>query len=391
MGSYRHLLAAALCASTLALPAATVAQVGLEVTTPFPAVTVDPGATATFPLTITTTVPERVDLAVSAAPEGWTTRVRGGGSTIDAVYTGALQAPAGQEPPEVTLEVDVPEDVAPDTYQVTLEARSSTLTHSLTLDLTVAQAEAGGVTLTAEFPSLRGPSDATFQFDLELENETNQETAFSLEVQAPPRWQASARPTGEEQAATAIVEAGGSERIQVEVTPPLGVAVPAQVYPILVRALGGSQPAEAQLAIEITGTPLLSLTTADQRLNARVTAGGTTTVNLVVANEGTATLTNLTFTSDPPQGWQVTFSPEAIAELPPEQTATVQATLEAASTALAGDYIVGFSASAEEASAETVEVRTAVETSPVGGFLGLGIIGLVLVGLLFVFWRYGRR
>ncbi|HUG48666.1 MAG TPA: NEW3 domain-containing protein [Candidatus Limnocylindria bacterium] len=360
------------------------AQEGLDVTTLYPAVTVDPGSTARFPLSITTDLPQRVDLEVTQAPQGWTARVRGGGSTVEAVYTG------GEEPPEATLEVEVPEGAAPGSQQVVLEARAGLLSHQLTVDLSVQAVEAGAVSLTGQFPNLRGPSDATFQFDLELSNDTNQETTFSLETQAARGWRAEARPTGEEQAATAVVEAGGSSRVQVTVTPPINAA--AGVYPVVVRAVGGPEPAEAQLAVEITGTPSLAMTTADQRLNARVTVGSSSTVDLVVTNDGTAPLTDVRLAATPPRGWEVTFNPETIAQLAPNESVTVVATIQAAADAIAGDYAVNVRLSSEDVSdPPELELRTTVETSALGGALGLGVLGAVLVGLLVIFRRYGRR
>jgi len=377
---FRPLLAGLLGASLL-LPGTAFAQ-GLQITTRYPAVTVDPGATAIFPLTITTDLPERVDLAVVQAPGGWTARVRGGGSTIEAVFTG------GEEPPEATLEVEVPEDAAPGSQQVVLEASAGGLSERLTVDLRIEQVEAGAVSLTSQFPSLSGSSDATFQFDLELDNGTNQETTFSLEAIAPPRWRAEARPSGEQQASTAVVAAGASTRIQVTVTPPAGLT--AGTYPILVRALGGPQPAEAELRVDITGTPQLSLDTADERLNARLTVGGSTTVNLLLTNTGSAPLTDLSLTPTPPQGWQVTFEPATIPELPAGDQVAVTATVQASESAIAGDYAVRLQATAEEAD-DAIEVRTTVETSPLGGILGLAVLGVVVVGLMLVFRRYGRR
>jgi len=358
------------------------AQEGLDVTTRYPALTVDPGGTARFPLAITTDTPQRVDLSVAELPAGWQAQVRGGGSTIDAVYTG------GDEPPDATLEVEVPEDAAPGSQQVALEARAGLLTHQLVVDLTVQPIEEGAVSLAGEFPSLSGPSDATYQFDLELSNGTNQETTFSLEAQAPPGWRATARPTAEEQAATAVVDAGGSTRIRVTVTPALGVS--AGEYPVVVRALGGPAPAETMLAIEITGTPSVALTTADERLNARLPVGGSTVVSLVVTNDGSAPLTELSLTATPPQGWQVTFAPDTITDLPAGQAATIEATLQAADNAIAGDYAVNVRVSSDDAN-DSIELRTTVETSPLGGVLGLALLGVVVVGLLFVFRRYGRR
>lgn len=368
-------------ASALAPPVR--AQEGLDVTTAYPAVTVDPGATATFPLTIETAVPERVDLSVTSVPDGWEATLRGGGSTIEAVYTSS-----GDEPPEATVQVEVPEDAAADAYQVLVEARTATVSHQLTLDLRVAEVEVGAVAMTAQFPSLRGPADAAFRFDVELENGTNQEVTFTLETQAPPGWTVDARPTGEEQAATTIVEAGGTARIEVTADPPDTAA--AQQYPILVRAVGGPQPAQSELMIEITGSRAMALATGDGRLNARVTVGGTAPVALRVTNEGTAPLANVSLSGTPPQGWEIEFTPPTIAELPAGASQDVTATLTAAGDAIAGDYAVSVRATSEDTT-DSIELRTTVEASPVGGFIGLGLLALVALGLFLVFRRYGRR
>lgn len=368
----------------LAVPSAVaVAQEGLDMTTPYPAVTVDPGGSATFPLVITTTIPERVDLALTSVPEGWEARLRGGGSTIAAVFTSA------EEPPEAAVEVDIPADAAAGSYQVVVEARTATASHPLTLDMTVEAAETGSVMLTSQFPNLIGTADDTFRFDLELENGTNQEATFSLETQAPAGWTVEAQPTGEEQAATTVVAAGGTARIEVTATPP--PSAPAGEVSMLVRAIGGPQPAEAALTIEVTGSQAMSLGTADERLNARVTVGSSTIIPLVVSNDGSAPLTNVTFSATPPTGWRVEFSPATVAEILPEsEPQAVQATLIAADTAIAGDYSVAITASSEGVT-DRIELRTTVETSPIGGFIGLGLLAVVAVALLLVFRRYGRR
>jgi len=38
-----------------------------------------------------------------------------------------------------------------------------------------------------------------------------------------------------------------------------------------------------------------------------------------------------------------------------------------------------------------MDIRTTVETSPIGYIIGIAILVLVAVGLFFVFQRYGRR
>jgi uncharacterized membrane protein len=332
-------------------------------------------------LLITTTAPERVDLTVTQVPEGWTARLSGGGSSINAVFTG------GEEPPEATLEVEVPADVAAGAQQVILEARTATQTMQLTLDVAVEAVEPGSVELTAESPDLRGEAD-DFRWDLELANDTHQEITFTLETDAPAGWTVEAQETGAEQAATTIVDAGGTAQIQVTATPPFGVQ--AGRYDIAVAALGGPQPAVAPLSVEVTGNSSLDLKTSDERLNARVTVGSSSTIQLVVTNDGSAPLTDISLTGTPPRDWTIEFSPETITELAAGATQNVEATLRAADNAIAGDYQVSIRASSGEAD-DSVELRTTVEASPIGGFIGLGLLALVAIGLLFVFRRYGRR
>jgi uncharacterized membrane protein len=382
MRIWSSVIGSVVCLVLAAGPPAVLAQEGLQVTTSYPAVTVDPGATARFPLRITSDAAERVDLAVVEAPEGWEVSLRGGGSTIEAVFTG------GDEPPEATVEVGVPEDAAAAEYPVVVEARAASGTQRLALDLRVEEVEEGAVSLTAEFPSLRGPSDVDYPFDLELTNDTNQEATFSLETQAPRGWRAEARPTGEERAATTVVDAGASSRIQVTVTPPVGA--PAGVYPILVRATGGPEPVEAELAVEVTGTPSLELRTPDDRLNARVTVGSSATLALEVVNAGTAPLSEVQLSATPPQNWEVTFSPETLGTLEPGTTQAVQAVLTPADNAIAGDYAITVRANSPDAD-DQIELRTTVEASPLGGVLGLAVLAVVAVGLFAVFRRYGRR
>src|SRR5690606_41230170 len=89
-------------------------------------------------------------------------------------------------------------------------------------------------------------------------------------------------------------------------------------------------------------------------------------------------------------GWEVTFDQETVPEIPPGETAVVTATITPSEQAVAGDYVITFSASSEEADDE-IEVRTTVNPSPVWGILGIGLIVLTLVGLAWVFRRFGRR
>lgn len=375
-------LLALLLARALAVAGPAAAATELILSTPFPAVAVEPGATASFDLTVRADTRERVGLRVQDVPDGWTATLRGGGFIVDAVFSD----PA--EPPDVELAVDVPADAQQGSYAIAVVATATGISDTLTLDLRVEEAAGGTVTLSADFPELRGPSDATFNFDLTLENDTPEEISASLVAEGPPGWQIDARPTSEAQAATATVAAGGSAGVTVEADPPDSAT--AGDYTILVRATGGERTAEAELRVTITGNFAMTLTTPDERLNATVQAGSPREVALVVINEGTAPLRGVELTASPPSGWEVTFEPAAIEEIPPDESVNVTAFVRPTAEAIAGDYAVSFTASTLETSS-TVDIRTTVETSLTWAVVGVLLIVGTLLALGWVFQQYGRR
>jgi uncharacterized membrane protein len=136
----------------------------------------------------------------------------------------------------------------------------------------------------------------------------------------------------------------------------------------------------------------MTLSTPNDLLSASGSAGGATTQVFEIANTGTAPLTEVTLTATPPTGWDVTFDPASVTSIDPQQTGTVTATITPSSEAVAGDYVVSFSAGAAEGGADaSAQIRFTVETSPIWALVGIGIIVLILGGLFYVFRTYGRR
>ena len=377
----------AACVVVLAVAPMALAQ-SLQMTSDFPSVVADPGAKVSFPVKVTTDVSERVDLTITSQPEGWTTTLRGGGSTIAAVTTKSNPDVAGEFSAAFNAEVNVPEDVTPQSNEVKIQGRSASgTTTELTLTVTTQAQEPGSVSLTSDAPNLRGATTSNFRFNLTLSNDTNSQQSFTLDTDAPAGWTVDAKPVGEDLAATAVVDAGATAQVQVTAKAPADA--PAGVNQIIVRATSGALVAETPLTIEITGSYAMALDTSDARLNARVSAGNPTVLNLVIDNNGTAPLTEVTLASTPPGNWTVTFSPE-IQDIAPLTTGTATATITPPGDALAGDYVITIRATSANVS-DSIDIRTTVETSPLGYFIGIAVLVAVAVGLFFVFQRYGRR
>lgn len=381
----------------LTLAPVALAQGPLELTTQYPAVTADPGSTVEFPVLAITDVATRVDLSATA-PDGWTVRMRGGGSTVSAVNTTETPLSEGSTTTQIVgrfdVEIDVPTTVAPGLNHVVITGRTAAgVTATLSLDLTVESQTPGAVSLTTRFPDLRGSTSTAFTYNVLLNNDTNQQLTFGLDTQGPAGWTVEAKPAAGQDATTTTVDAGSNTTINVTVDPPSDAQ--AGVYDIKIIAQGGAEPVELDLTVEITGSYSLALNTVDERLNATATAGAKSTLELVVINTGSAPLAAVRLTATPPRGWTITFDQETIPVIQPGAEAAVRvvATIEPGGNAVAGDYALTFRAtSGEESSAtDTIDVRTTVDTSPIGLVIGIGVLIAVAAGLFFVFQRYGRR
>jgi len=375
------LLSAGLVLLSVAAPAAVTAA-SFGITTPYPAVSIQPGNNVTFNLDITVPQAERVDLSVAGVPSGWTANIQGGGNAVNAVYVGGSTAAT------VQLSVTVPQTASAGSQTLTVTARSPQGARDLPLQVTVLGATSGAIQLTTDFAKLSGTASSAFSYSLTLTNTGTQKQTFTLQAQGPDGWQVTVHPASNAQALTDTIDGGANDTLSVSATPPSSVA--AGAFPLQVTVAGGGQTATANLEADVTGSPSVSLSTPNQVLNAQVTAGSTGTVSLVVTNTGSTPLQNVAVTASPPSGWTSTFAPTSIATLAPGEADTVTATIKPASDALSGDYDITFTVTAGTATA-TVDIRTTVQTSPVWGFIGLGLIALVIIGLGWVFRRYGRR
>jgi uncharacterized membrane protein len=381
-GRARPLAALAAVAAALLAPAGASAAAQLSITTPYPAVSVSAGSKVSFQLTVKADQERQVALSVSGAPASWGATFRGGGFIVDGVT-----ATKGGTPPDVRLDLAVPAD-ATGTTSMTVTARSGSITATLPLSVRVNVGGGGSVAMTADYPSLKGTASQTYTFSLSLSNDTPEDLTFSLAAQGPDGWTVTAKPTGQSQAASAVVKAGESSTISVEADPPSDAA--AGDYPIQVSATAGDQTANQQVGVTITGNYRMTVTTPDQRLSASGGAGSTINQTVRIENDGSAPLTNVTFDKTAPSKWDVTFTPATVDSIAAGSYQDVTAAIQPAGDAIAGDYVVTISAKSAESSGNA-DFRITVETSPLWGIVGLVLIAAILGGLVWIFRTYGRR
>jgi uncharacterized membrane protein len=359
------------------------ADPAVRLTTPYPALLVEPGSDVKLDLNASAPQPERVDLAIDGLPDGWKATLRGGGFVISGLT-------ASPDPPgKAQLELAVPSTAAPGAYPVAVIESAPQGTSRLDLTVTVASQVDSGIALTADFPSLRGGPTDTFSYTLTLTNNTPAQQTFNFSGTGPEGWTVTASPAAESRANTVTVDGGGTSQIKVSATPPANIG--SGKYPIEVDVTGANgATGKITLGAEVSGVGTLDAATTDGRLNLSGHSNHTSRETIVVSNTGTAPLTAVSFTATPPSGWQVTFTPTKLDQVAPGQKSQVVAQIKPAKDAISGDYALPVNVSAGTTS-KALDLRYTVKTSRSWGLIGLLVIvaaGLVLFGVV---RRLGRR
>ncbi len=358
---------------------------GLYLLTDYPAVTVRPGSTSTVNLRIQNYAlpPERLALSVSGAPQGWTVTLLGGGQPVAAAMAATNNSTSLQ------LRLDVPADAAMGSQNLTVTAKGASAEVSLPIAVTLAKELPAKLTVEPQLPSLRGTSKSTFEYQMNIKNDSGRNLVASFAAQAPQNFEASfTEQYGSQEISSIPVEAGQSKGIKLKVRPPSTVA--SNTYPVAVRVTAEDATAEAKVQLEITGQPQLSLSGRDGLVSSRAEAGTEATIPVIVANRGTAPAEEIELAGNAPSGWKVAFEPKTIDRLAPGQTREVQAQITPPQKAIAGDYMASLRASSRGETASS-DFRVSVATSTMWGIVGAGIIAFALLIMVGAVARFGRR
>ena len=185
------LLAAILFALVPALPAAAeeapAGVKGLFLLTDYPAVTVRPGTTSTVSLRLQNYAlpPERLALSISGVPSGWTVTLLGGGQPV------AAAMPATNQNVSLQLRLDVPANAAIGTQSLTVTAKGGTAEVSLPVAVTLAKELPAKLTMEPQLPSLRGNAKSSFEYQLNVKNDSGRNLVVGFAASGPPNFETS--------------------------------------------------------------------------------------------------------------------------------------------------------------------------------------------------------
>jgi uncharacterized membrane protein len=331
---------------------------------------------------------EVVDVKLTSVPKGWKARLKTYSFDVTGVY---LKSDSSKS---LTLKAEPEEGTGPGQYLFSMEAQSQDgqLSSSENVVITVKKGEKKankGVGITTSYPVLRGPTDAKFEFSLEVENKSDKDSIFNLSAQGPKNWEINFKPAYEEKFFSSLrIKADRSESMAVEVKP-YALAEPGE-YPIKVKVKSENAAGEADLKVVLTGTYKLDVGTPTGLLSLDALQGKPANLSFYVKNSGSATENEVKFISFKPENWKVEFQPERLEALAPGDLKQVEVTITPAEQALVGDYSVNLSVQGTKAT-KNMELRVTVKSSTAWGWIGIGIIVIVIAGLVTLFVRMGRR
>ena len=384
-------------------------NISLQATYTDIAVSVDT-AEIEIPVIVTNTGQTGKEVRLSASgPAGWGIQFESEypKKVIRGIYLPAQEIDENNFKQELMLKITPPSDANIGNYDFQLAAESPTGSVYSSINLTVGllasdEAASTGVTLSADSTILEKESGKSFNFGVQLKNDGTEDHWFEFFIEQPDSgtpatpamgWGTSVTEGyGGDKIKNLLVKAGQSKQLEVILEPVIPMT-PGE-YSILFGASSDNDTnAKIQLTAKVTGTYELDIhpPEEDPRLNFSATAGKTTHVTLVVENNGSTTLKNISFFSRRmPSDWTVTFTPDMIESLESNESRKVDIAIEPTGKAIAGDYMIGFEANGYNCS-DTIEYRVKVETSSAWGWIGLIIVIVVILGLFGIFYKLRRR
>ncbi len=352
----------------------------VQLYTTYPKITISPGEVVDYNIELinNSNAIRTSQIVVESLPKEWHYELKSGNYTVDQVSV------LPKDRKTLNLRIFVPGKQAKGSYSFNLIAKGE---HRLPLTVNITKDGVSGGELSSSQTNMEGAANSTFTYNATLFNRSSEGQVYALSANAAEGWGVVFKASGK-QVSSVNVDPNQRQDILVEINAPEGTKKGS--YKIPVRATSGSGQSEITFDVVVTGSYSLELTTSSGRLNFDATAGSTHKQQLVVKNTGSSDINQINFSSEAPSHWEVVFEPARINTIKAGETANINATVKPPKNAMAGDYMVTFSAKATDASAKS-PFRVTVETSLLSGWLGLLFIAIALGSVYLLIRKYGRR
>ena len=362
---------------------------GIILYTPYISRSVTPGKDLSYHVEIInqTNNIQNITLSVLGVPHNWKPSLRSGVNVIQQIAV-KPKTLGKSDSKNIDLDLDIPLKIRKGSYHFKLIAKSDNgLEYVLPLRVRVTEQGILKTELQVPQANREGYANSSFDYNLTLKNHTTEKQNYALNAETPPGWDLRFE-IASNYVTSVTVASNKTKQIHVHIKP--NPNVKKGTYHLVVRANSGNSSAQTKLEIVVKGKYKMDLTTPSSRLSTDVTAGGKKTIKLLVKNTGSVPLNDVKLSSSTPDDWNVKFDPKQVSMLQPGESSTVDATIEASSKAIAGDYVLRINATTPNVSSKAT-FRVTVNKSVVWGSVGIGFIVLVIAGIFYLVKKYGRR
>jgi len=254
------------------------------------------------------------------------------------------------------------------------------------------------------YPEIQAEAGTAYEFTFKVTYDIGDEPygleedvtdkVFDIIVEYPDGWFAAATPAYQKEVEITAVKLKNAteENLRVVALPLIDMEPGEFDIKVTIKSTIEDDPLEGstELTAIVTSTYKMDLKTKSGRLSTEVTSGKDNHYKLIITNNGSSNIENISLNSNEPQGWKISFDTEEIEVLEAGEDIEIDANISPADKAIAGDYVVKFSASSDNAE-DDIELRITVETPTIWGIIGIAVIVIVIVGVAFIFARLGRR
>jgi uncharacterized membrane protein len=160
----------------------------IAVYTEYSGVTISKGETVKMDLTLENKgrTDETIDVKISTIPKGWKALLKGASYVVTGMYV------LNGKSKNLSLSLEPEKTIGSGTYDFQFDAQSAdgkfTSTHKLTVVVQERMPGTEDLQVTTSYPVLRGQTDATFEFSIEVMNKLESERTVNLFAIAPEKW-----------------------------------------------------------------------------------------------------------------------------------------------------------------------------------------------------------
>src|SRR3989304_8720945 len=194
----------------------------------------------------------------------------------------------------------------------------------------------GGEAFTFSFDLVYTPGDNPFGIE-----EGENEKTFDVSVAYPEGWYAGVTLASATSEISAInLKFNDRQNIKLVAPPLFEQALGEYEFTVTIKSAVEGDPLEESITFSavITGTYEIVLTTKTGRLSTELTAGKDNAYTLVLTNNSSVSVENITLTSSEPEGWQVDFDSNEIESMEAGEEKEIELTINPPEKTIAGDY-----------------------------------------------------